>query len=183
MLQCLAEKQQITILYSLVWPDRGWNPQSTALEMSTLTIPFEDAKLLVRIRTDNTMAKRTRGSPEPASLIWCEKLADDRRRTTDAKWWQKLTLPLARWAKRTINDLQNIHIKLNNVYKIILRSYEKYQAILVWYNYANANIVNITIEIKFDKLRKWRSVVKPAHSVTSMKQSHVLRGHIFRVLS
>jgi hypothetical protein len=29
----------------------------------------------------------------------CEKLTDDRRRTTDAKWWQKLTLPLARWAK------------------------------------------------------------------------------------
>jgi hypothetical protein len=24
---------------------------------------------------------------------------DDRQRTTDAKWWQKLTLPLARWAK------------------------------------------------------------------------------------
>jgi hypothetical protein len=39
----------------------------------------------------------------------CEKLMDD------AKWWQKLTLPLARWAKkykRTNNDLQNIHIKL-----------------------------------------------------------------------
>jgi hypothetical protein len=26
----------------------------------------------------------------------CEKLADDGRQTTDAKWWQKLTLPLAR---------------------------------------------------------------------------------------
>jgi hypothetical protein len=22
------------------------------------------------------------------------------RQTTDAKWWQKLTLPLARWAKK-----------------------------------------------------------------------------------
>jgi hypothetical protein len=29
----------------------------------------------------------------------CEMLTNDRRRTTDAKWWQKLTLPLARWAK------------------------------------------------------------------------------------
>jgi hypothetical protein len=29
----------------------------------------------------------------------CEKLTDDRPRTMDAKWWQKLTLPLARWAK------------------------------------------------------------------------------------
>jgi hypothetical protein len=26
----------------------------------------------------------------------------NRRRTTDAKWWQKLTLPLARWAKNHI---------------------------------------------------------------------------------
>ena len=33
--------------------------------------------------------------------LQCEKLTDDRRRTTDAKWWQKLTLPLARWAKNT----------------------------------------------------------------------------------
>ena len=33
----------------------------------------------------------------------CEKLTDDKRRTTDAKWWQKLTLPLARWAKNEQN--------------------------------------------------------------------------------
>jgi hypothetical protein len=30
----------------------------------------------------------------------CEKLTDDRWRTTDAKWWQNLILPLARWAKK-----------------------------------------------------------------------------------
>jgi hypothetical protein len=30
----------------------------------------------------------------------CEKLMGDRRRTTDAKWWQKLTLPLARSARK-----------------------------------------------------------------------------------
>jgi hypothetical protein len=35
---CLAEKQQIPTLKSLVWPDRGSNPRSTALEASTLTI-------------------------------------------------------------------------------------------------------------------------------------------------
>ena len=35
---CLAEKQQIPILKSLVWPDWGSNPRSTALEASTLTI-------------------------------------------------------------------------------------------------------------------------------------------------
>jgi hypothetical protein len=35
---CLAEKQQIPILKSLVWPDRGSNPRSTALEASTLAL-------------------------------------------------------------------------------------------------------------------------------------------------
>jgi hypothetical protein len=34
---CLAEKQHIPILYSLVWHDRGSNPRSTALEASPLT--------------------------------------------------------------------------------------------------------------------------------------------------
>ena len=32
---CLAEKQQIPILWSLVWPDRGSNPRSTTLATST----------------------------------------------------------------------------------------------------------------------------------------------------
>ena len=35
---CLAEKQQIPILQSLVWPDRGSNPRFTTLEASMLTI-------------------------------------------------------------------------------------------------------------------------------------------------
>ena len=34
----LAEKQQIPILYSFVWPDRGSYPQYIALKASTLTI-------------------------------------------------------------------------------------------------------------------------------------------------
>jgi hypothetical protein len=35
---CLAEKQQIPILQSLVWPDRGSNQRFTTLEASKLTI-------------------------------------------------------------------------------------------------------------------------------------------------
>ena len=35
---CLAEKQHIPILKTLVWPDRNSNPRSTALESSALTI-------------------------------------------------------------------------------------------------------------------------------------------------
>jgi hypothetical protein len=29
---CLAEKQQIPILYSLIWPNQGSNPRSTAID-------------------------------------------------------------------------------------------------------------------------------------------------------
>jgi hypothetical protein len=36
------------------------------------------------------------------SRLKCEKLTDDTQQTTDAKWCQKLTLPLARWAKKNI---------------------------------------------------------------------------------
>ena len=33
-----------------------------------------------------------------------EKLTDDRRRMMDAKWWQKLMLPLARWANKKCDN-------------------------------------------------------------------------------
>jgi hypothetical protein len=38
---CLAEKQQIPILWSSVWPDRGSNQRSTTLEGSTLPMRLE----------------------------------------------------------------------------------------------------------------------------------------------
>jgi hypothetical protein len=37
---------------------------------------------------------------------------DSLRRTTDAKWWQKLTWPLARWAKNTEHMLQSFYSKI-----------------------------------------------------------------------
>ena len=49
----------------------------------------------------------------------CEKLTDDRRQMTDAKWWQKLTLPLARWAKNNALQFQTFSINLYNVVKNI----------------------------------------------------------------
>jgi hypothetical protein len=36
-----------------------------------------------------------------------EKLTANRRHMMDAKWWQKLLLPLARWAKKTNLNLPN----------------------------------------------------------------------------
>jgi hypothetical protein len=35
----------------------------------------------------------------------CERLTDDGWQTTDAKWWQKVTLPLARWAKNVSDGI------------------------------------------------------------------------------
>jgi hypothetical protein len=53
----------------------------------------------------------------------CEKLMDDRRRTTDAKWWQKLTLSLAKWTKNSkyamwiaLLDILSIHWKLKRIH-------------------------------------------------------------------
>ena len=38
MLKRWAEKQQILIIYSLIWPDRGLNQQSTPFKARTITI-------------------------------------------------------------------------------------------------------------------------------------------------
>jgi hypothetical protein len=51
------------------------------------------------------------------------------RRTTDAKWWQKLTLPLARWAKNGYGGAAGVW-KTPNSYirttKVIYSKYENY---------------------------------------------------------
>ena len=39
------------------------------------------------------------------------RATDDGRRTTDAKWWQKLTLSLARWAKKDKDEIGNSVLK------------------------------------------------------------------------
>jgi hypothetical protein len=45
----------------------------------------------------------------------------DRRRTTDAKWWQKLTLPLARWAKNVawcaFSNITNTNVHIRSINK------------------------------------------------------------------
>ena len=37
----------------------------------------------------------------------CEKVKDDKWQTTYTKWWQKLTFPLARWAKKHLKDYKS----------------------------------------------------------------------------
>jgi hypothetical protein len=55
--------------------------------------PFIDASYQVSVHLTEQFQR---------GRLKCEKLTDDGRQTTDAKWWQKLTLPLARWAKNTM---------------------------------------------------------------------------------
>jgi hypothetical protein len=39
----------------------------------------------------------------------------------DAKWWQKLTLPLARWAKKYLTKLYNIELWIIQKVVIVLK--------------------------------------------------------------
>ena len=46
--------------------------------------------------------------PTKFQFIWLKWVSEEKIKmwkvkTTDAKWWQKLTLPLVRWAKTKIN--------------------------------------------------------------------------------
>ena len=49
---CLAEKQQLQILLYLVWPDRGSNPWSTALAVSTQTITLPMWLFISNVNSD-----------------------------------------------------------------------------------------------------------------------------------
>jgi hypothetical protein len=62
----------------------------------------------------------TRTIPARFGLIWFRGFRGedlnvkvyDVRRTTDAKWWQKLTWPLAKWAKKPSRMLQYFQLSL-----------------------------------------------------------------------
>jgi hypothetical protein len=68
------------------------------------------------------------GVSEERIKMW--KVNDDGRQTTDAKWWQKFTLPLARWAK-----------------KIEIHVYIYYKCIFFYSNAFICNSIHISIKI------------------------------------
>jgi hypothetical protein len=47
------------------------------------------------------------------------RLKYEKLRTMDAKWWQKLTLPLARWAKKGAVDSQPQVIKFTSCLPVV----------------------------------------------------------------
>ena len=72
---CLAEKQQISILKSLVWPDQGSNPRSTTLEASTLSItPTMQLRLFLK-KSNKLMKSKIRDLLEKyfkaENCCWC----------------------------------------------------------------------------------------------------------------
>ena len=85
---CLVEKQYIQILLSLVWPDRGLNPQSTTLEASTLT---------------STQQMRFFGERRFSLQLITSTMTISHMTLRVAKWWKYLIWPLwFSWDKKLI---------------------------------------------------------------------------------
>ena len=112
---CLAEKQHIPILKSLVWHDRGSNPQSTALVASMLTITPRAAKRIV-----GPQGSRKLGSPPPILQIMILKLSPPRcvihkesvqQKWIDELWYRKqLSICLFVW---TLNYNDLVHLLID----------------------------------------------------------------------
>ena len=76
----------------------------------------------------------------------CEKLTDDRR---DAKWWQKLTFSLARWAKNDWSYTEKgdgYALNVNFLYQIFWIEIKRIEAHIVWFpihkNWVNVNFLD-----------------------------------------
>jgi hypothetical protein len=61
----------------------------------------------------------------------CEKLTDDRWQTTDVKWWQKLTLPLARWAK----NVKKKSMMVDDRHQVILKAHLAFSKVILKGNF------------------------------------------------
>ena len=70
------------------------------------------------------------------------------RQTTDAKWWQKLTLPLARWAKNehTCNSYSEMSVKwlLPGSWEVLFNSIDKENKKI---KYGWSNLINTVISL------------------------------------
>ena len=86
---CLSERQHMPIPYSLVWPDQDSNPQSTALEESTLTIPpLMRSEFILKFIQLYHISLATRGNPGRDRIVICKYLCNQ------SSWWGVLDTTL-----------------------------------------------------------------------------------------
>jgi hypothetical protein len=84
---CSAEKQQIPILWSLVWPDRNSNPRSVALKCKLklkVSRKAWDTKVVIR-----SHYRRIEGQTLP--MVWIKKTPPDKNIKTNKKQTNKQT--------------------------------------------------------------------------------------------
>jgi hypothetical protein len=115
------------------------------------------------------------------SYFWLVMQKVNWQKTTDAKWWQKLTLPLARWAKKFIEIWTNQKQTLTNMaatgnscfwladLKKIFSSEttrpnqpnlcRKHLWKVLWSRYERIKNKQVTVLLSNQKARKWYTLI------------------------
>ena len=100
------------------WLQRSWLKCEKLTDgCSVVTI----AHLTLWVRWAKNSTNQKQELPVVAMFVngsrWNDQLKCEKLTRTDAKWWQKLTLPLARWAKMLAHYIQRIswvtYIRIN----------------------------------------------------------------------
>ena len=155
---CLAEKQQIQILLSLIWPDRGSNPRSTILEASTIT---------------STQQIRFFGERRFSLQLITSTM-------TVAKWWKYLIWPLwFRWDKKLIlpfdiYSLSNLWCQIlflfsvgGKIYFALLKNESEMKEIIILISYTihlylyKTREVNILCFLYYYVTSEWKVDIEP----------------------
>jgi hypothetical protein len=129
MLGALKEKQQIPMLLSFVWPDRGSNPRSTTLEASMTNHYATDVVKLKESLNSNGhqyhQYQRSELSPLILTELSAQKEDSDicRWRSrfwvgTDTKMWRDKSI---KWHPKMYDDANSFNMKSVIIKRVILR--------------------------------------------------------------